>query len=350
LEINIGETNNKKRIYALLNNAHDVQKELQLYVTLFFKIIVSGNMDMSQLSTFAHRSYRAEKECTRIMESLLTQYPKDIAVVRNYARFIEEVKRDPELAREYYEEASSLEDQEQERATQKRKVFLKLENEDKDTSTEGSEKRGDNAVIPLHSSQALDIDEDDNQELERYKAKRESRRAKSPSVIGGSVIGSQTNSFRKQDVYRKKLLNKDNKWGLRLIVSSFGAGLVLCGIIVIIVSQTSLTFVPPQLLVNSCEVPAHPYQSLVILRQYQYQQANGVVGNDSINVVSALSPILKIDQGITDNVLSTKMSAQRQEMYMGKRINIEIPVIDVVNKNYTSVGLNRSVYDASKFN
>jgi LmbE family N-acetylglucosaminyl deacetylase len=225
LEINIGETNNKKRIYALLNNAHDVQKELQLYVTLFFKNIVSGNPDIGQLSMFAHRAYKAEKECTRVMESLLTQYPKDISVVRNYAKFIEDVKRDPEAARDYYEEASALEDQEQERAAQKRRVFVRTP----DTPTDDESSK--NAIIPLHADQSED------EEVERYKARKEMRRSSSrpmydrnQSIGSGSVTGSQ-GAYKKQDVYRKKLLNKDNKWGLRLIISSFGAGLVLLGVI-----------------------------------------------------------------------------------------------------------------------
>ncbi len=110
------------------------------------------------------------------------------------------------------------------------------------------------------------------------------------------------------------------------------------------VSQTSLGFVGYKLLVDSCEISAHPFQSLVTLRQYQYQK---VFDNVTINVPNVLLPLLKNDQSVTDNALSTKMSADRQYMYMGRRIPFDIPVIDYANKNYSVVSLNRSVYDAS---
>ncbi len=337
LEIFIGETNNKKRIYALLNNAHEVKKELQLYVTLFFKGIVSMNIDKAQLSSFAYSAYLAEKECSRIMDSLLKQYPKDVAVVRNYAKFIEDIKQDHELAREYYEEASSLEDQEQERARYKRKLLAHLEREENQDIDAAK-----NAIIPLRHTQETSSEYNEDE----YQIGKITKRAKGVKIHTGSVIGSVSNSSsaKKQDIYRKKLANKDNKWGLRFAISSIGFALALIGAVVVIVSYTSMTYVPTSYLVDSCKISGYPYETLTMWRNYQYQ--NIILKNASFYLPNVVAPLLASSKDVSDSALSTRMSNARNTLYTVSTIRIALPVI--TSANVSTVVSNVTRYDASK--
>jgi hypothetical protein len=131
LDEEIGEQNTKKSIFKALSRGKRAQVQISQYSKMFWKIVVNHKeftaKEYSQLSKLAYLIHSSRKECDRIFSSLIQKYPKDITVIRTYAQYLERVKHEETKAALMYEEADDIEEIEQDRAAQRRRVMA-LEN------------------------------------------------------------------------------------------------------------------------------------------------------------------------------------------------------------------------------
>jgi hypothetical protein len=236
LEIATSQSNDKKRIYQIIQQGKNFQAEVHHYRRAFWKGLVSDSVNLDMLSNLSHLAYLSETECDRIYSGLINNYPKSVNVNRVYASYLEEVKSRADDALFYYTEAEALEEQEQDRLRQKRRAFSDNEygtlepatpsprNSEKALSASGGYKKNSVSPSPFieEYDQALSVGS-------RSKKERRPRQNDDISLsnriqLGEEVLSSAdlstSSSVRKQQLYLKQLNNKDHKCILQLIILS----------------------------------------------------------------------------------------------------------------------------------
>lgn len=80
-----------------------------------------------ELSALATKIATAERKTAEYYNTLLAIYPKNFRVLREYARFLEEIVRDDKAAREMWRKADKYEEQEMARTTSSLKSLGELQ-------------------------------------------------------------------------------------------------------------------------------------------------------------------------------------------------------------------------------
>lgn len=84
----------------------------------FWKHLLDRKIDVMQLSTLSSKIAFAEKKASESYAKLLQRYPKNIRVLRDYARFLDEVSSDEKMAHTYWKKADRYEEKEMEKLTE----------------------------------------------------------------------------------------------------------------------------------------------------------------------------------------------------------------------------------------
>jgi hypothetical protein len=289
IDVLIGD---RKSISRMIDLGQKAKDNTNMYITMFFRALVSEKIDYNALNRHAQLACENEKECDKVFQGLIGKYPKNANVSRVYAQYLEEFKFNKEAAMEYYADAEALEIQEQERSRQKRKAFT-LSNVHEDSvpeihtpvstpppmslremsyhmeSSSSIFKSRSNIVTP---SSDLGVDESFN-DAASFVGSVKSKRSKYPKKeqieaddLDNQSVGSQVLSEveRRQDNYLRQVSKKENKYGLRIIMYAITVLMGVYGIIMFNVTEKELRFVSTDVIRHACLLKNSGYESMCL--------------------------------------------------------------------------------------
>lgn len=160
---NIGDYVDFMEYKKLMKAAKQYHHMALVCIRKFWRYLLDSKIDVLQLSNLSSKIAFAEKKATENYTKLLARYPKNIRVLRDYARFLDEVVSDEKLAQKFWRKADKYEEREMEKLTESHRSAnnhhdpesYHEEEEDKhseDRSSHASDYSGDDKTISTTSS------------------------------------------------------------------------------------------------------------------------------------------------------------------------------------------------------
>ncbi|CAG9461681.1 unnamed protein product [Pedinophyceae sp. YPF-701] len=87
-----------------------LHKRARVAVRAFWRQLLRQDVSVSRLISAFARVEKAETRADANYRAMMERYPRNVKVLRSYARFLDEVQGNPQLAHGYYDEADKMED------------------------------------------------------------------------------------------------------------------------------------------------------------------------------------------------------------------------------------------------
>jgi hypothetical protein len=264
----------KKRISKMIEQGKFQQEELQRYIRLFFKNLVGEAIDNTKLNTYAECAHEREQECDRIFKQLYADYPKDPNILRVYASYLDEVKRDSETAALIFQQADEQEEIEQTRNRRRQRSMDDQDQPQNPPSPTNLLRKKKRAVTPLESSSSF----------KKYAPTEELLKVSDSVKMSETLSKSDSSGFKSEQERRKELLlrqihKKDQKILLRIPIYLIGAVLIAWIIIAGAVLSTDLKYLSTDELYNGCNNRVAPYLALMPWKLLALTQSSGMLRN-----------------------------------------------------------------------
>jgi hypothetical protein len=255
-----------KLITKLIDRGESIKREMFRYTRLFFKQILSQDIDLKNANKFALLAAKAEQDCEQTFNTLVNRFPKNVNVNRIYGRYLEEVKNDPEAAVHYYTNAEIIEEEEAERTKLRNGILDEMRDvEEEPLHVPSSPKHirpRSNSISP-----ALPPPISPMRLTGNFAHPKDTPSEKDEVHTTGSIKHDQDSvmSAVTIDKTRPKFLTQlyTRERHTRLRIGMYMIAPVLCCVIIILASvlETTIPFVNTSTLLNSCLAQDQPYRS-----------------------------------------------------------------------------------------